>query len=100
MTDDATITLINLFNVPQGKLEETMEMWTLARDFMLAQPGFVSAQLHRSHSSNARYQLVNVAKWESKDACLEAMTRMRSEVELPIIEGLESSPALYDAVHL
>jgi quinol monooxygenase YgiN len=95
---DTNVTLINLFSVPPGKLEEAIAMWEKARDFMAREPGFISTDLHQSQTSNARYQLVNVAKWESREDFLLAMTKMRDALDLPRVEGLESNPALYNVI--
>jgi heme-degrading monooxygenase HmoA len=40
---------------------------------MSTKPGFLDTRLHRALSSRARFQLVNVARWESREA-FEAAT--------------------------
>ena len=92
------VILINPFEVPTGRLEETIVMWEQARDFLQEQPGYISTELHQSVSPGTRFQLVNVAKWESVDAFTAATTMMRAEGSLPRVEGLIPNPALYTII--
>lgn len=56
------VTLISVFEVPAGKLDETVAMWERARDFLQTRPGYISTALHHSILPNARFQLVNIAQ--------------------------------------
>jgi heme-degrading monooxygenase HmoA len=71
------VTLINSFEVDQTQLEATIRFWEQARDFLASQPGYISTNLHQALSPEAKFQLVNVAKWESPQAFQEAITKMR-----------------------
>ena len=62
------VTLINVFEVPAGSLDDAIRYWEAARDFLARQPGYISTRLHRAISPNARFQLVTVAQWESPEA--------------------------------
>jgi heme-degrading monooxygenase HmoA len=68
---DGPITLINIFEVRAGQVEEFIAQWRGRAESMAAAPGFRDAKLHRAVSSQARFQLVNVAHWDSQ-ADLEA----------------------------
>lgn len=95
---DDGITLINAFEVPADKLDETIAFWEQARDYLQTQPGYISTALHQSITDDARFRLVNIAIWESADAFFAASKNMRAEAELPKIEGLTANPALYTVI--
>ena len=92
------VTLINVFEVPEGALEQTIEMWRKSRDFLQTQPGYVSTALHQSLGPDAKYALVNVAIWESAKAFQAASAAMRAKVGAPVIEGLTFTPGLYKVI--
>ncbi|MBI5570321.1 MAG: antibiotic biosynthesis monooxygenase [Desulfomonile tiedjei] len=60
-----SVTLINPFEVPEGKEEEALAFWERVADYMRKQPGFISTQLHRAVVTWARFSLINVAEWQS-----------------------------------
>ncbi|MEM7378776.1 MAG: antibiotic biosynthesis monooxygenase family protein [Pseudomonadota bacterium] len=95
---DQEVTLINVFEVPIGKLDASIAMWEQARDFLRQQPGYLSTALHRALLDDARFRLINVARWESAAAFMAASKRMRAEAGLRPIDGLQSSPALYTVI--
>lgn len=96
--DTRTIVLINTFVVPTHMEDAFLQWWRLSRMFFSAQPGFVSAKLHRSLDQKERYRFINVAEWESSDAYGQALSSMWSAVPRPTIPGLEWHPALYEVV--
>lgn len=96
---DAPIVLINVFSVPPGKEEEFAKMWTEALELIKNEPGFIDANLHRSLDSNARFQFVNVAHWETQEAWQAAFDKLQLQ-ELTKQIPFEQFPALYEvAVH-
>jgi heme-degrading monooxygenase HmoA len=42
--------LINPFEVPKGKQDETLVFWEKAAEYMRKQPGFISTRLHQACS--------------------------------------------------
>ena len=98
LSNNEPLTLINPFEVPEGKLEETIAMWEQARDFLQQQPGYISTALHQSVKSDARFQLINVAKWDSADAFAAATKKMWAEAGLPKIEGVVPNPGLFTVI--
>ena len=94
----ADVTLINVFEVPPGEEETVVAAWEKARDFLARQPGYVSTALHRAATPGARFQLINIAKWESPDSFAAATARMRKSGIFPKIEGLGINPALYTII--
>jgi hypothetical protein len=89
------VTLINVFEVPPGRIEETIRYWEASRDFLARQPGYVSTRLHQAIAPDTRFQLINVAVWESPSAFAAATARMQQELRLPPPEGLRFSPGLF-----
>lgn len=94
----AEVVLINTFEVPAGKEEEAVAAWEKARDFLAGQPGYIATALHRALAPDARYPLINVARWESAERFAAATQRMREAEIFPEIEGLRYTPGLYRVI--
>jgi heme oxygenase (mycobilin-producing) len=62
------VMLINLFEVPSGADEGFIAAWEHARDFLAAQEGYRSTELHQSLGPDAEFRFVNVAEWASPAA--------------------------------
>jgi heme oxygenase (mycobilin-producing) len=62
------VVLINLFEVPTGAEEGFIAAWERARDYLAAQDGYRSTQLHQSLGPDAEFRFVNVAEWASPAA--------------------------------
>lgn len=92
------VTLINVFEVPPGALDAAIRYWETARDFLARQPGYISTRLHQALSPNARFQLVNVAQWESTETFQAAVARMAQELHTERPAGLVDSPALFHVI--
>lgn len=95
---DEAFILINPFEVPVDKLNEAILMWEQGRDSLQNQPGYISTALHLSIADDARFRLINVAKWESVESFTVASKKMQAESVLPKIEGVIPSPALYTVI--
>lgn len=93
-----TVTLINVFEVPEGKLDESIEFWKLSRDFLQTQPGYVSTALHQSIAPDAKFMLVNVAEWESAAAFMAASQNMMKTSGIAPVEGLGFNAGLYTVI--
>ncbi|MBJ3775519.1 antibiotic biosynthesis monooxygenase family protein [Acuticoccus mangrovi] len=94
-TADGPVTLINVFEVPDGRLAETVDAWHAARDFLVEQPGYISTELHEALGADARFSLVNVARWQSTGCFRAAMEKMQAAGVFRPAEGLRFTPALY-----
>ena len=66
--DDSPVTLINVFEVPAGHVDEFIAGWRERAALMSTKPGFRDTRLHRALSAQSRFPLVNVAHWESRAA--------------------------------
>ncbi len=89
------VTLINAFEVPAGKLDAAITAWEAARDFLESQPGYIETTLHRTITPNAKFQLVNVAKWESAATFQAAIRKYHQSGSSTAFEGITYHPALY-----
>lgn len=67
------VTLINLFEIRADDVDPFLQNWRARAEFMAKQPGFRSLRLHRALTADTRFQVVNVAEWDSADA-LQAAT--------------------------
>ncbi len=90
--------LINPFEVPKGKLEASIKYWEDCRDFLKTQPGYISTKLHQSIKGDAKFELINVAVWESPKAFTDAMQKMMKQPEIVPVEGLKPTPSLYTVI--
>lgn len=64
--DTGPVVVVNTFIVPEGLMDEVIKIWQEDSSFMKAQPGYISAQLHRGVGGSNL--LMNVAVWESAQA--------------------------------
>ncbi|BAZ25988.1 Heme-degrading monooxygenase HmoB [Kalymmatonema gypsitolerans NIES-4073] len=89
------VVLINTFSIPKGTEEDFVKMWTEALEFIKNEPGFIDAKLHRSLDSDARFQFINVAHWESQEAWKAAFSKLALQEEIVKQLPFEQNPALY-----
>jgi heme-degrading monooxygenase HmoA len=94
------VTLINVFEVPTEHVEVFIAQWRERAALMSTKPGFLDSRLHRALSSQTRFQLINVAHWESREAWQAAtadtefqarISAVTAEAQVPI----SANPALY-----
>jgi heme oxygenase (mycobilin-producing) len=69
---DETVTFINVFEIAREDLETFTTGWRELAGIMASAPGFRGAQLHEAVSGETRFQLVNVARWDSEQAWRDA----------------------------
>jgi heme-degrading monooxygenase HmoA len=65
-TDDKPVTLINVFEIATADLEAFVAQWEQRAALLRTKPGFRSFHLYRALSSDARFQLINVAQWATE----------------------------------
>jgi heme oxygenase (mycobilin-producing) len=100
---DDPITLINVFEVPAERVDAFVDQWRVRAELMAAAPGFRDARLHRAVSAEARFQLVNVAHWDSEDDMKAALgndefrRRVHALQEEPETR-FAAAPAVYEVV--
>lgn len=93
-----TIVLITTFIVPAAMEAAFLQWWRMLRFMSGAQPGFVSATLHRSLDERERYRFINVAEWRASVTERDVMSRIWSSIPKPPIPGFEWHPALYEVI--
>ena len=67
-TENGPITFVNAFEIDHEQLDAFLVGWRERAEFMSKQPGFRSLRLLRALSADTRFQLINVAQWDSADA--------------------------------
>ncbi|MEV5886089.1 antibiotic biosynthesis monooxygenase [Streptomyces sp. NPDC052020] len=72
MTDDG-ITLIDAWELPEDRIDESVARWRERVGLIHTAPGFRDARLHRRLRPESRLGLVNVAHWDSVEARDEAL---------------------------
>ncbi|KUJ65780.1 monooxygenase [Streptomyces albus subsp. albus] len=72
MTDNG-ITLIDTWELPEDRIDESIARWRERVQLIHAAPGFRDARLHRRLDPESRLGLVNVAHWDSIEARDEAL---------------------------
>ena len=94
-----SITVINPFEVPQGREDETLSMWEAFAEYFRKQPGYISTELHKAIDPSSRFLFVNIAKWESADAFQSALNNPEL---MDVAKGLPSDiphyPGLYEVI--
>ncbi|MEU5955034.1 antibiotic biosynthesis monooxygenase family protein [Streptomyces sp. NPDC047525] len=68
MTDQG-VTFINVIEISAERADEFVEQWRERAALMRTAPGFRDVRLHRSLLPDARFQLINIAHWDSVEAC-------------------------------
>jgi len=101
--DDAGVTLINVVEMPADQIDKFMAGWKKRADIMSTLSGFRDHALHRALLPDSRFQLVNVAHWDSREAFEAAMTNpeflsLREAAVGEMDFDVTASPALYRVV--
>ena len=63
-----SVTLVNVFEVADGRDDEFVRLWQDVTRYVETQPGFVSARLHRTITPESRFRFVNIAEYESAES--------------------------------
>jgi heme-degrading monooxygenase HmoA len=92
------ITFINVFEIEPEQVDGFLAGWRERAEFMSKQPGFRSFRLHRALRPDARFQLVNVAEWDSAEALRAATAQptFQDSVRRSVAEfGVTAYPGVY-----
>ncbi|MCP2287960.1 antibiotic biosynthesis monooxygenase family protein [Nocardia amikacinitolerans] len=96
---DQGVTFINVIELPADRIDEFVEQWRERASLMREAPGFRDVRLHRALLSDTRFQLVNVAHWDSVEACEAA--GLNKTVVASVAEAekfADANPGLYHVV--
>lgn len=69
---EGPIVLINVFTIDPADEEALLEAWAHDADFMKAQPGYISTQLHKGIAGSSTY--VNTAVWQDVKSFRDAFS--------------------------
>ena len=70
--EDGSVVLVNVFTVDPGEEDALIAAWTHDAEFMRAQPGYISTQLHRAIGGSTTF--LNYAIWESVESFRNAFS--------------------------
>jgi heme-degrading monooxygenase HmoA len=92
--EDGSIVLINVFTIDPGDEEALLVAWKHDADFMRAQPGYISTQLHKAIGGSGTF--VNYAIWESVQSFRNAFTHPEFQSRITNYpESAVASPHLF-----
>ncbi|MEX1109026.1 MAG: antibiotic biosynthesis monooxygenase [Dongiaceae bacterium] len=92
------IVTITAIEVPQDRIDETVQAWRRYNNFLMKQPGFVSSKLHRATEPGSSFALVNVSEWKSEQEYHNAVEQMVAQLGTPTIPGVRIYPAVYETI--
>jgi heme-degrading monooxygenase HmoA len=93
-TSGGPIVLINLFRIDPADEDALIKAWSHDADFMKAQPGYISTQLHKGIGGSTTY--INYAIWESVEAFRNAFTNPEFQSRIgDYPESAVASPHLF-----
>jgi heme-degrading monooxygenase HmoA len=100
LANSSPVTLINIFEVPTEHVAVFVAQWRERAALMSTKPGFLDTRLHRALSSQTRFQLVNVAHWESREALQAATADTEFQERIRAVTAgtqvpISANPALY-----
>ena len=87
--EDGSVVLINLFTIDPADEEALVAAWKHDAEFMKAQPGYISTQLHKGVAGSSTF--INYAVWESVESFRNAF--MDPEFQSRIADYPESAVA-------
>ncbi|GGM09104.1 antibiotic biosynthesis monooxygenase family protein [Nakamurella endophytica] len=94
------VQFVNCFEVPVGRDDDFLRLWTEVNGYMVTRPGYVNHRLQRSLMPDARYRFVNLAEWRSADDLRAGHDeRFRKLATGPAWADFRSTPAMYEIVH-
>ena len=91
--------IINPIEVPSGREEEALAIWDQYAAYFRKQPGYVSTKLHRALDSNAKFNFVNIAEWESMETFVAALKNDEIKtIGASFPEEMPHYPAPYEVI--
>jgi heme-degrading monooxygenase HmoA len=73
-TTDGPVTFLNIFEIPREDVATFTAGWRERIALVEGSPGFRGAELLEAVSSDERFQLINVTRWDSREAQEAATT--------------------------
>lgn len=98
MTEPGVI-FINVIELPAEAVEDFLAQWRERVARMRTAPGFRDVRLHRALLPDARFQLVNIAHWDSAEDCRAAGADPTVSASVAEAEKIATAyPGLYRVV--
>ncbi|WP_280425629.1 antibiotic biosynthesis monooxygenase family protein [Nocardia carnea] len=69
---DSGVTFINVIELPAEAVDDFLVQWHERVARMRSAPGFRDVRLHRALLPDSRFQLVNIAHWDTAEDCRAA----------------------------
>ncbi|MBN6041174.1 antibiotic biosynthesis monooxygenase [Amycolatopsis sp. 195334CR] len=94
------VTFINVFEIDADRVDEFVGHWRERAELLRGAPGFRDVRLHRALLPDSRFQLVNVAHWDSEEEW-RAATQSHGQFQSSVAEAARvatPNPALYQVV--
>jgi heme-degrading monooxygenase HmoA len=96
----SAVTVINSFEVPEGREGDFLELWKRVDTYMQRKPGYLGNKLHRAITPDAPFQFVHVAQWASVAHFQSAHdTGFRQLVNQPVWAAFIPHRVLFDIVY-
>jgi heme-degrading monooxygenase HmoA len=94
------VTLINCFEVPEGRDDVFFNLWREVNAYMRTKPGYRRHRLHRAKTPGAHYRFVNVADWDSPEQFEAAHDDgFKQLAAKPEWREFPSTPNLFEVIH-
>ena len=90
--------LINSFEVPAADAEKFIAAWEKTRDYLETQPGYIDTALHQAVASDAEFQFVNVARWQTAEEFATAIRSPGMQQAAAGLAGYRPHPGLYRVI--
>lgn len=92
--DEGPVVLINIFTVAPADEDALLKAWAHDADFMKAQPGYISTQLHKGLAGSASF--INYAIWQDVASFRNAFTNPEFQKRIQNYpESAVASPHLF-----
>ncbi len=95
--EDGSVVLINVFTIDPADESDLLTAWAHDAEFMKAQPGYISTQMHKGIGGSATF--INYAVWESVESFRAAFSNpefQRRISEYP--DSAVASPHLFKKI--
>src|SRR3954453_18021779 len=93
---DEPVSFINVFEISRDDLEAFKASWHQLAGIIASAPGFRGAQLHEAISGETRFQLVNVAYWDSELAWRDAAANPEMQTAVRRLGADSAQLAVYN----
>ena len=95
----ANITVINPFEVPQGREDEALSMWDVFAEYFRKQPGYISTKLHKAINPDAKFHFINIAEWETVESFQTALSNPElMDIAKSLPQDIPHYPGIYEII--